>query len=145
MTRTVLLLIALMIPLSATGEEIDIPRLADVVCNLETRNDPFPEWAISRRGAVGLCQLLTETAQRMWTRAGLQVKYHPSLLFNGSVSRRLAKAYLAYCLGYGWRGTYELAFCYHNGHRATRRTQGKGHEYALEVKAEYDRAMLARR
>jgi len=139
------LLLALLLPCAARAQSVDIPRLAEVVCRLEPRGEEFPEWAISKRGAVGLCQLLVDTARTVWTRAGMTVAYHPSLLFNPDVSKRLARAYLAVCVAHGWRGAYELAFCYHNGHHARRRKSGRGHAYALEVEAEYEKAPLAMR
>jgi len=145
--KPITLLIALLLApcLARAAPPVDISRLADVVCALESRGEAFPEWAVSPRGAVGLCQLLPATAQRMWASARLRGKYHPSLLFNPDISKRLARAYLIHCRGYGWSNIYELAFCYHNGHKAQRRTRGSGHDYAMLVRAEYEHAMLARR
>lgn len=82
-------------PLAKSSEIVDLLRLRDALCHLETRGHPNPQWAVGDAGAAwGQCQIQYQAAI---TVGGFPKTTTPGALFDLEINRQVALNIVTWC------------------------------------------------
>ncbi len=129
----------------ARSHSLDASLLLDTICKYESRSSNDPEDEISKRGAVGYCQVRIGTARFF----GYKGK-NSDLMGNRELNKKYGMKLILMCLR-RWHSTpYRIAFCYHAGPYArvprskAKRSRLLSHKYAVEVAQNYRAAVVRR-